>query len=183
MHSRSYLGRPVSERVQRAQATSHTNSCWGISVLPLPWCPAVPLGHRLHLLFTHLQLLCFHQSDGNCSPCSCDPVYHPLTTTPAEEVTQVCQHDRHEEEWQKDKTRGGSFCQERNYCKATRLAICRMGVGQKISQPGLARSHERKGGEEKMCPNSITTCWRNCKDRHRGWMQPTSTEPSRRQRG
>lgn len=30
-------------------------------------------------------------------------------------------------------------------------------IGRKISQPGLARSHERKGGEEKMCPNPITT--------------------------
>lgn len=62
-------------------------------------------------------------------------------------------------------------------------SIYRRGVGQKVSQPGLARSHERKGGEKKMCPNSVNTCWRNCKDRNRGWMQPTSMEPSRRQRG
>lgn len=143
----------------------------------------VPLTETCCTSCSHMRLPCFHQSAGNCSPCSCDPVYYPFTTTPAEDVTQVCQHDRQEEEWQKDMTGGGLFCQERNYCKATHVSVCRMGVGQKISQPGLARSQERKGGEGKMCPNSITTCWRNCKDRHGGWMQPTSMEPSRRQRG
>lgn len=81
---------------------------------------------------SHTWLPCFHQSAGNCSPCSCDPVYHPFTTTPAEDVTKVCQHDRQEEEWQKDMTGGGLFCQERNYCKATHLSVCRMGVRQKI---------------------------------------------------
>lgn len=120
------------------------NHCSALALVSshAPWRHVAPLVH------THAAS-CFHQRAGNCSPCSCDPVYHPFTTTPAEEVTQVCQHDRHEKEWQKDMTRGGLFCQERNYCKATHLTVCRMGVGWKISQPGLARSHERKGGEEK----------------------------------
>lgn len=47
-------------------------------------------------------------------------------TTSAKDVIQICQHHRHEEEWQKDMTGHGLFCQERNYCKATQLAVCRM---------------------------------------------------------
>lgn len=109
----------------------------------------VPLTETCCTSCSHMRLPCFHQSAGNCSPCSCDPVYHPFTTTPAEDVTQVCQHDRQEEEWQKDMTGGGLFCQERNYCKATHLCLQNGSRAEDLTAwPCQITGKERRGGKK-----------------------------------
>lgn len=84
-------------------------------------------------------------------------------------------------------TRHGLFCQERNYCKATRICLQSVSsAGNLTAWPWQITRKERKGGKKnKKVPGlyGIAICWRKCKDRHAVWMQPTSTEPSRRQGG